>query len=48
MVTTLHDGDLHPADKAYSQTHWMAGTSPAMTEPVLFEAKPRIVEPASK
>jgi hypothetical protein len=32
MVTTLHDGDSHPADKASSQTHWMAGTSPAMTE----------------
>ena len=31
MVTTLHDGDSHPADKTYSQTHWMAGTSPAMT-----------------
>jgi hypothetical protein len=31
MVTTLHDGDLHPADKAYSQTHWMPGTSPGMT-----------------
>src|ERR1700722_4828221 len=30
-VTTHYDGDLHPADKASSQTHWMAGTSPVMT-----------------
>src|SRR5277367_7155087 len=31
MVTTLHDGDSHPADKASSQTHWIPGTSPGMT-----------------
>ena len=31
-VTTHYDGDLHPAGKASSQTHWMAGTSPAMTD----------------
>ena len=30
-VTTHYGGDFHPADKASSQTHWMAGTSPAMT-----------------
>ena len=30
-VTTLHDGDSHPADNAESQTHWMAVTSTAMT-----------------
>jgi hypothetical protein len=47
MVTTLHDGDLHPADKAYSQTHWMAGTSPAMTDSYGFKANPRDAEPIS-
>ena len=31
MVTTLHDGDLHPADKTSSQTHWIPGTRPGMT-----------------
>src|ERR1700685_1195765 len=36
MVTTLHDGDLHPADKAYSQTHWMTGTSPVITDRALI------------
>src|SRR6202040_1308303 len=30
-VTTHSDRDFHPADKASSRTHWMAGTSPAMT-----------------
>jgi hypothetical protein len=30
-VTTHFDGDSHPTDKTLSQTHWMAGTSPAMT-----------------
>jgi hypothetical protein len=30
-VTTHYGGDLHPADKTSSRTHWMAGTSPAMT-----------------
>ena len=38
MVTTLHDGDSHPADKASSQTHWMPGTRPGMTpSPVMTE-----------
>src|SRR5216684_620470 len=31
-VTTHSDRDFHPADKASSRTHWMAGTSPAMTK----------------
>jgi hypothetical protein len=35
-VTTHYDGDLHPADKAASQTHWMTGTSPVMT--ALFDS----------
>ena len=39
MVTTLHDGDSHPADKASSQTHWMAGTRPAVTEPSRFQSE---------
>jgi hypothetical protein len=30
-VTTHSDRDFHPADKASSRTHWMAGTCPAMT-----------------
>jgi hypothetical protein len=30
-VTTHSDRDFHPADKASSRTHWMPGTSPAMT-----------------
>src|SRR6266700_3767021 len=30
-VTTYSDRDFHPADKASSRTHWMAGSSPAMT-----------------
>ena len=30
-VTTYSDRDFHPADKASSRTHWMPGTSPAMT-----------------
>ena len=31
-VTTYSDRDFHPADKASSRTHWMPGSSPAMTE----------------
>jgi hypothetical protein len=30
-VTTHSDRGFHPADKASSRTHWMAGTGPAMT-----------------
>ena len=40
MVATLHDGDSHPADNAYSQTHWMAGTRPAMTDGTLAFSLP--------
>jgi hypothetical protein len=33
-VTTHYGGDSHPADKASSQTHWMAVTSTAMMKEV--------------
>ena len=31
-ATTHLDRDSHPADKTSSRTHWMAGSSPAMTK----------------
>src|SRR6266700_288822 len=40
-VTTYSDRDFHPADKASSRTHWMAGTSPAMTKPGVVATSPQ-------
>ena len=48
MVTTLHDGDLHPADKTSSQTHWMAGTSPAMTARAERQSKAQALSPKQR
>jgi hypothetical protein len=45
MVTTLHDGDSHPADKASSQTHWMPGTRPGMTLKALCKSLIIILSP---